>query len=1064
MSDEATHELAVRLLGAVDVSIDGASIDIGGAQPRAIVAHLALEAGRVVSVDRLITRLWADDPPRTPLGTLQSYVSRLRRLIEPRREAGARPTVLLSEAPGYRLDIEPDRVDAHRFVGLAEEARRAMAGADVTAALAAADLALAVWRGEPLAGIGPDEQVRPLVLPLVELHAATVEDRFDALLALGRHGEAVPALQAAVDESRLRERRWGLLATALYRSGRQADALRSIGAVRTLLRDELGVEPGPELRFLEHRILDQDPTLLSDGRASVSVTTPPTGDQVPGPPERTTAPTDGRVGDRLAHVVGRHREWQHLVESLERTERGPARLVLLEGEAGIGKSTLVDALRLHATGRGWREATGRCVEPGLAPSLWPALEIVRALVADGAPGQAASNPLVKLVVGQALPTAALTSVELVDSFVDLLDALDPGPLMVVLDDLHWADQATLDVLAVAAQRLGARPVLVVAAFRPPEQVPGTILGDALGRLRRVPTLDAIVVSPLDVSEVAELMAQTAGAAPDTDVAEHVQTRTGGNPLFVVELARLAGERGVAGPSSVPEAIRDVVRERLARLPDRATAELEIAAVIGERFHLRTVTAASDRSADACLDALDAAIVTRILVPDGPDYRFAHALVRDAVLADITPVRLQRLHAGVADAIAATLGDGPDTAEPIAHHRLAARSILDPIVVAGALVRGADVARWKNALDEGQLLAEAALDVLDGAHTGPERSRIEVNAVEALISISYRRGNVPHDEMVEQIDRITARSRSESTRALVLFLRYGRVDEAEDLDVLAPIVDQARALVERTSEPYGVVTLRYLLCSWALMRGDPVGAIGEADLAFAASGSTGPDDPPVHVPFVMLPMVTGIAHALVGEADPAREHVSRRMRAWLAQRSAVDASGEQTVTFIAVLIEALLGEAERARQRASGYRPVGPSGQFPVQDAAVELMVAWAVARSGGAIDVDLAQRAMATIEAGPELGMQSAMRTFAGEIELLAGERRAVETLAVARSGATGRGEVWWLAEITRLQALADATLGDGTRVLTLLDEAATIAGSQGAALLSARIAENRRQLVAPAT
>ena len=249
--------LRVQLLGPVEVFDDGRPLELGGPQQRAVIAHLALELGRVVSVDRLVDRLWADAPPRSPLGTLQSYVSRLRRALEPGRGHGQAPAVLVSEAPGYVLRLAPEQIDLHRFRTLIGEARAAHAAT----AIGLLDEALALWRGPALAGIGPDEAVAQLTVRITEEHHAAIEQRFEALLAVGRAAEAVPALQEAVDAEPLRERRWALLALALYRSRRQAEALRALAAARHALLDELGLDPGPELRDLEARILAQDPTL-----------------------------------------------------------------------------------------------------------------------------------------------------------------------------------------------------------------------------------------------------------------------------------------------------------------------------------------------------------------------------------------------------------------------------------------------------------------------------------------------------------------------------------------------------------------------------------------------------------------------------------------------------------------------------------------------------------------------------------------------------------------------------------------------------------------------------------
>ena len=317
--------LHVRVLGPVEVVRDGNNVDLGGPQQRAVVAHLAVEAGRVVSVERLIDRIWGDDPPRTPLGTLQSYVSRLRRALEPDRAAGAPPQVLVSEAPGYALRLPDDAVDLHRFEAMATEGRAAAAAGDFVRAVEQLDAALALWRGEPLAGIGPDEQVRPIVVRLSEARASVVEDRFDALLALGRHGEIVPDLQAAVGDEPLRERLWSQLAIALYRSSRQADALRALGTARETLLDELGLDPGPELRALEQRILDQDPALLAVPRVEAPVVQPRA-------PRR-----------RAPEFVGRTAEWSTATAALD-AAIDRAGLLLVEGEPGIGKSTLCESL------------------------------------------------------------------------------------------------------------------------------------------------------------------------------------------------------------------------------------------------------------------------------------------------------------------------------------------------------------------------------------------------------------------------------------------------------------------------------------------------------------------------------------------------------------------------------------------------------------------------------------------------------------------------------------------------------------------------------------------------
>ena len=452
--------LTVHVLGPVEVHRDGVAVDLGGPQQRAVIAHLAIDVGRVVSVERLIDRLWGDQPPRTPLGTLQSYVSRLRRAVEPAREAGVAPQVLVSEAPGYVLRLAPEAIDVHRFTAILNEARSAAAAGYASQALEHFDAALALWRGPAFAGVGPDEEVRPIVVRFEEERAQAIEDRFETLLALGRHAEAVPALQLAVDEHPLRERLWALLALALYRSSRQADALRALSTARASLLDELGLDPGPELRALENRILAQDPGLL----ATPDVAAPKVVATEPAARPRT-------------ELVGRADEWGVLTGALQAARGGGAQVVLVEGEPGIGKSTVSDAFLVHARSLGWRTAVGRCVESGLAPSLWPAIEILRALIAETTPIPEAAlrNALYQFASSDEPTRLALSPVELADQFVALLDALDLGGVVMLVDDLHWADKATLDVVTLAAERLGTRQIVLVGAFRPPEIVPGSLL-------------------------------------------------------------------------------------------------------------------------------------------------------------------------------------------------------------------------------------------------------------------------------------------------------------------------------------------------------------------------------------------------------------------------------------------------------------------------------------------------------------------------------------------------------------------------------------------------------------
>ena len=215
-----------RVLGPLEVSgPDGELLDVGGAKPRALLTLLLAEAGRVVGIDRIVTTLWGEEPPPTVTGTLQAYVSHLRRVLEPDRGPREAPTVLITRPPGYLVRTDAADLDLLCFGELVEAGDRAVADGAPERGVALLDEALALWRGEPLAELGDLPAAASDRLRLTELQVRARERRCDALLALGRPEAAVPDLQHLVAEHPLRERLWARLVTALYAADRQADAL-----------------------------------------------------------------------------------------------------------------------------------------------------------------------------------------------------------------------------------------------------------------------------------------------------------------------------------------------------------------------------------------------------------------------------------------------------------------------------------------------------------------------------------------------------------------------------------------------------------------------------------------------------------------------------------------------------------------------------------------------------------------------------------------------------------------------------------------------------------------------
>ena len=246
-----------RILGPLEVGEPGRPLALGSAKQRALLAILLLHANEPVSTDRLIEDIWGERPPADAGKSLQIHVSRLRKTL------GPADGIVVTQPNGYLIKLGPNDVDLQRFERLAVEGRRALAGGDPGRANGRLGEALALWRGAPLADFAFEPFAQAEIARLEELRLAAVEDSNEARLALGHHAELVGELETLVRDHPLRERLRGQLMLALYRSGRQAEALAAYRDARRALVDELGLEPGPELRKLERAILAHDPALAA---------------------------------------------------------------------------------------------------------------------------------------------------------------------------------------------------------------------------------------------------------------------------------------------------------------------------------------------------------------------------------------------------------------------------------------------------------------------------------------------------------------------------------------------------------------------------------------------------------------------------------------------------------------------------------------------------------------------------------------------------------------------------------------------------------------------------------
>jgi predicted ATPase/DNA-binding SARP family transcriptional activator len=305
-----------RILGPLQVCEGSAVVPLGGERQRTLLAILLAYANEVISSDRLCEELWQGRLPRTAETALQVQVSHLRKILEPNHTPGSPYSVLVTEPPGYVLRVDPDDFDLHRFQRLRQEGREALAGHRPTAASRALREALALWRGPAFGDVSFQPALQHTIAMLEDQRLAVLEDRIEADLALGRHQDLVGELEALSNEYPLRERPRSLLMLALYRSGRQAEALAAYRQARQTLSEELGIDPSPALVTLERAILTQDPSLDLDATAGAAKTNVP----LPANP-----------------LVGRERELTATCALLQRPE---VRLLTLTGAGGSGKSRL----------------------------------------------------------------------------------------------------------------------------------------------------------------------------------------------------------------------------------------------------------------------------------------------------------------------------------------------------------------------------------------------------------------------------------------------------------------------------------------------------------------------------------------------------------------------------------------------------------------------------------------------------------------------------------------------------------------------------------------------------
>jgi DNA-binding SARP family transcriptional activator len=948
-----------RVLGPVEARAEGRPLALAGARQRALLAVLLLRGGEPVSRERVIADLWGERPPDGGVKTVQAVVSRLRRAL------GGEAARLVSSAAGYRLRVEPDELDLGRFERLCGEGRRALAAGRHERAAARLQAALAEWRGPPLADVAFEPFAPPEVARLEDLRAAAVEDRVEADLAIGRGAELVAELEGLVAAEPLRERLRGQLMLALYRAGRQGEALDVYrDAVRTL-DSELGLRPGPELERLQQAILAHDPALLhapaggeprevERRRATATILVA----EVAGWARVGDADADGlraahgrrlrdvlaahgasavkavgdgvvaafasagagiacavemqraidrearrgavalelRVGvaagdvawagedyfgtpvieaqrlcatasagsilaadtvcvlagsaaeaeledagelelgdlarpvrawsvgwtarravtvpfpsslvfERDTAFAGREEELSELRAAWADAVSGSRRGVLISGEPGIGKTRLAAEIAAHARARGGVVLYGRSDE-GLAAAAQPFAQALGAYAAACPVDElrvqlgARAGDLVGLLpeLDARLPGIAESApaepeaerLRALEAAAALLEAAgEAAPVLLVLDDLHWADDLSLLLLRHVLRVDASVRLLVVATYRDTEPSRSALLGEVVTGLARRPDVARQELGPLAETDVAAILARSGRQAA---LAGRVHDVTEGNPFFVGEVVAALGGNGDPGTALTPR-VRDVVRWRLARLPDGTGHVLDAAAVAGAEFDADVLADVVEVDLESALDALEAAERARLIRSTGvlDRFTFAHALVQQTIVDELPGGRRVRLHARIAQALERAAATRTVAVGDLAAHFTAAGTLVDAARGVRYARRAGDEAAAKLAFDIAGQQYELALRAQEGLSHVNEAERLDLEL--ERVRVLKLAGDQRADELLRAFATAAeARGDGERMAEAVLALGLDWADLIEEDAEMVALLRQALALL------------------------------------------------------------------------------------------------------------------------------------------------------------------------------------------------------------------------------------------------------------------------------
>ncbi|MEJ2736325.1 MAG: AAA family ATPase [Anaerolineae bacterium] len=685
-------QLRIHLLGAFELWLDGQLVPQSawpGRKACRLFKILVTHRHRVVSSDELIEWLWPNLTPESARNSLWVAVSRLRHLLEPG----------LTTRGGSHVRAG----QAHHREGQWTEA--------VDAYLAAQ----ALYRGDYLSQDAYEDWAIPARERLRETFLEAESSLATCHLTLGRYGESLAHARQVLDHDPCRESAWRLVMEAHYRAGEQDRALQAFERCRAVLAHELGVDPLPETSALHERILRVPPSLL----------------------KLSSVPLPAAISLHLP-FVGRDREWALLADLLRRAMDGQGRIVLVSGEPGIGKTRLLEELAGLATARGAHVLVGQCYELEQNAAYAPIVEALRGLLPSLSASPSACPPGQLAAVAELLPELRDLGLDLPpyqplppdEERTRLLASLaqvvrrcaDREPLLLVLDDLQWADPSTLQLVHYLGRKAGNQPLLLAGAYRSTGVDPGHPLATLRDQLARLGVLVELPLSAFQEEDVVLLLRTLVSQDVDNFLARHLYDKTEGHPYFLAEVLRtlalekrivadaegrwhLVGEAGIDMDEEwlLPPSVRAAVAFRLDRLPQEERVLLDFASIIGREFSLTLMArllGGPERTLAMQADRLVERGFLRLRGPDrssdGPwdRYEFGHELMRRTAHEALSEPHRRLLHRQVAEALLAQQAPAGSVAM---HYSASDRPWLALEQALGAAEHAAHVAAYDEAL-------------------------------------------------------------------------------------------------------------------------------------------------------------------------------------------------------------------------------------------------------------------------------------------------------------------------------------------------------------------------------